>query len=83
MNTSKEKLTRIRNPLKKEAKFQQIITIGTQLFIRDGDQMSMHELAQEVGLVVSGLYRYIQTKRELWFACSNQEFAKFSDDYVQ
>ena len=83
MDISKEKLTRIRNPLKKEAKLQQIITIGTKLFIRDGDQMSMRELAQEVGLVVSGLYRYIQNKRELWFACNNQEFAKFSDDFAQ
>ncbi len=83
MDPSKGKLTRSRNPLKKEAKLHQIITVGTKLFIRDGDHMSMRELAQEVGLVVSGLYRYFQNKRELWFACNNHEFAKFSNDYAK
>ena len=81
MNEKKEKRTRIRNPLKKEEKLQEIIDNGKKLFLRDGDHMSMRELAREMDLAVSGLYRYIQNKRELWFACNNQEFEKFSKDY--
>ena len=81
MKNNKEKRTRIRNPLKKEEKLQKIIETGKELFIRDGDHMSMRELAREMDLVVSGLYRYIQNKRELWFACNNQEFEKFSEDF--
>ncbi len=80
MSKNKEKRTRIRNPLKKEEQLQKIIRNGKELFIKDGDKMSMRELAREMDLAVSGLYRYVQSKRELWFACNNEEFEKFSKD---
>ncbi len=81
MSEKLEKRTRVRNPLKKEEKLQKIIDNGKKLFIRDGDHMSMRELAREMDLAVSGLYRYVLNKRELWFACINQEFENFSNDY--
>ncbi|GAH36360.1 unnamed protein product [marine sediment metagenome] len=80
MSKIKEKRTRIRNPLKKEEQLQKIITIGRELFLKDGNKMSMRELARQMDIAVSGLYRYIQNKRELWFACTNKEFEKFSKD---
>ena len=80
MSKKKEKRTRIRNPLKKEERLQKIITIGRELFLKDGNKMSMRELARQMDIAVSGLYRYVQNKRELWFACTNKEFEKFSKD---
>ncbi len=80
MSKIKEKRTRIRNPLKKEEQLQKIITIGRELFLKDGNEMSMRKLARRMNVAVSGLYRYVQNKRELWFACTNKEFEKFSKD---
>jgi len=80
LSKKKEKRTRIRNPLKKQEQLQKIITIGRELFLKDGNKMSMRELARQMDIAVSGLYRYVQNKRELWFACINKEFEKFSKD---
>ena len=80
MSKIKEKRTRNRNPLKKQKQLQKIIAIGTKLFVKDGNKMSMRELARQMDIAVSGLYRYVQNKRELWFACITTEFEKFSKD---
>ena len=74
MSKIKEKRTRNRDPLKKQEKLQQIIDGGTKLFVKDGNKMSMRELARQMDIAVSGLYRYVQNKRELWFACIINEF---------
>lgn len=42
--------------------------------------MSMRELARQLDLAVSGLYRYVQNKRELWFACIDKDFENLSKE---
>ncbi|MFX1478089.1 MAG: TetR/AcrR family transcriptional regulator [Promethearchaeota archaeon] len=80
MSKIKKKRTRVRDPLKKEEQLQRIIALGTELFLKDGNKMSMRKLARQMDIAVSGLYRYVESKRELWFACIIKEFEKFSKD---
>lgn len=76
----KKKRTRNRSIVKKEIQLRKIIEKGRELYLKDGSQMSMRELARQLELVVSGLYRYVQNKRELWFACIDKDFKNLSKE---
>ena len=81
MTTKKNKAIRNRSPAKKEVQLQKIIQKGLSLFIEEGESMSMRKLAQQMDIVVSGIYRYVNNKRELWFACKNKVFDKLADKW--
>ena len=76
----KKKRTRNRSILKKEIYLRKIIEKGRELYLKDGSRMSMRELSRQLDLAVSGLYRYVQNKRELWFACIDKDFANLSKE---
>ncbi len=76
-----EKNSRNRSPDKKEEQLQKIIRKGLVLFIKNGSNMSMRELAKQLDVVVSGLYKYVNNKRELWFACKNKVFGQLSEEW--
>ena len=76
----KKKRTRNRSIVKKEIQLRKIIEKGRELYLKDGSHMSMRELARQLELAVSGLYRYVQNKRELWFACIDKDFENLSKD---
>jgi len=78
--TEKKKRTRNRSILKKEIQLRKIIEKGRELYLKDGSNMSMRELARQLDLAVSGLYRYVQNKRELWFACIDKDFENLSKE---
>ncbi|MHA1186311.1 MAG: TetR/AcrR family transcriptional regulator [Candidatus Heimdallarchaeota archaeon] len=80
MPTSKTN-SRNRSFDKKEKQLQKIIQKGLALFIKDGSNMSMRNLAKQLDIVVSGLYKYVNNKRELWFACTNKVFAQLSEEW--
>lgn len=63
------KQTRARSKEAKDAKLEKIIKIGRELFIHQSeDGFSTSQLAREVGMKQASLYKYIESKRELWFA---------------
>ena len=55
-----------------EAKFSKIGDFALDLFLKDGENMSMRDLAKKMDIAVGGLYRYVQDKRDLFFHCQNQ-----------
>ena len=76
----KKKRTRNRSIVKKEKQLRKIIEMGRKLYLKDGTNMTMRELARQLDLAVSGLYRYVQNKRELWFACIDKDFENLSKE---
>lgn len=74
---------KIKNPWertpKSKKKFQRIVDIAKELFFEMGNGMSMRELARRLDVGISYIYRYVQNKRELWFAILYQEFVSFAD----
>lgn len=64
----------------REKQLDLIIENGRAMFSTDPD-LSMSKLANLVGLgSASSLYRYVNNKRELWFAIIINDFCNFSDD---
>jgi len=61
--------TRSRSPAKKQAKYEEILEVGTKLFHRqDRQPFTMQDLANELNMVKGNLYNYVKSKRELWIA---------------
>lgn len=57
-----------------------IIEKGRAMFTTE-PELSMAKLAKKVGLnSASSLYRYVESKRELWFAIVINDFCNFSDE---
>ena len=81
LTTKKNKAIRNRSPAKKEVQLQKIIQNGLALFIEEGESMSMRKLAQQMNIAVSGIYKYVNNKRELWFACKNKVFDQLADKW--
>jgi AcrR family transcriptional regulator len=54
---------------RKKARFREIIEIGRDLFVNESEKgFSTIELAKRVNIKQASLYKYIESKRELWFA---------------
>ncbi len=64
-----------------QKKFDNIREVAIELFLRDGENMSMRELAKRLNIAVSGMYRYIHDKRDLFFLCQNYLFEKLTEDF--
>ncbi len=64
-----------------ELKFNKITELAVELFLKDGENMSMRELAKKMGIAVGGLYRYVQDRRDMFFLCQNHVMAKMSGDF--
>jgi len=56
-----------------------IVNTGRKLFYKKGFDLTMRDLANELGTRPSSLYRHVENKRELWFAIINQDFELFND----
>ena len=85
MSIKKSKIHK--NPWNRSEKSMQkllrIINEAKILFYEHGAAFKMRELARRLGVGISYLYRYVENKRELWFAVIYQEFLdltrKFQD----
>lgn len=64
-----------------ERKFELLSKYALELFIRDGENMSLRELAGKLEISPGAIYRYVLDKRDLWFLCQNIIFAKMSEDF--
>ncbi len=62
-------------------KLQRILNVAKQVFYEKGANWSMRELANRLDVGVSYLYRYVQNKRELWFAVTAQEYDSLADQF--
>lgn len=62
-------------------KLQRILDVAKQVFYEKGPNWSMRELANRLDVGVSYLYRYVQNKRELWFAVIAQEYDNLADQF--
>ena len=54
-----------------------IIAKGRELYTIKGFDLSMRDLAKELNTQASSLYRHVQSKRELWFAITTNDYAEF------
>ena len=65
--------------IKKRQRWDQetIITKGREMFTKRGFDLSMRDLAKELNTQASSLYRHVQSKRELWFAITTNDFEDF------
>lgn len=61
------------------SKLMRIIDHAREIFYNKENAWSMRELARNLGVTVSYLYRYVTNKRELWFAVITLEFREFSN----
>ncbi len=59
-----------RSSLKREKKFNEIIEAGKRIVAKSGARgLNLRALAKELNMSSqTGLYRYVESKRELWFA---------------
>ncbi len=78
---SEKKSSRNRSLEKKKERMEKIVDKGTELFLKDGQNMSLRNLARELNITVSGLYKYVDNKRELWFACQNRAFDQLAKEW--
>lgn len=79
MNTSPN-IKKYRKGAEREKQLDLIIEKGRAMFSTEPD-LSMSKLSNRVGLKsASSLYRYVNNKRELWFAIIINDFCAFSDD---
>ncbi|MFX0073672.1 MAG: TetR/AcrR family transcriptional regulator [Candidatus Hermodarchaeota archaeon] len=60
---------------KSKQKLLRIIKKAKILFYEQGAAFKMRELARRLGVGISYLYRYVESKRELWFAVVYQEYS--------
>ena len=69
------KKTRARALEEKKRVFKEIIHKGREQFLRYGvGGFTLRALANELGMGQASLYRYFQSKRELWFAIVEEDF---------
>ncbi|MHA2104727.1 MAG: TetR/AcrR family transcriptional regulator [Candidatus Hodarchaeales archaeon] len=54
-----------------------IISKSKELFYEKGFDLSMHDIAKELNTRASSIYRHIESKRELWFAITIDDFKEF------
>ena len=54
-----------------------IIDKSKEIFRKKGFELSMHDIARELNTRASSIYRHFESKRELWFAITLDDFDKF------
>ena len=62
-------------------KLKKILFAAKKLYYEENTQFSMRELAKRLDIGVSNLYRYVQNKRELWFAVIALEYHDLLQQY--
>ncbi len=74
------KKKRARSKKAKNEKFQEILQTAGELYLKNGKKgFNLRTLASSLGMSNSNLYRYVESKRELWIEIRSIYFREFQD----